>query len=107
MYTKESIRTLLETSDLAVERGLLALYDRQTVDEQSMEATCHRNGVGFSAFDAEFLSGLAVQIQKRLDAGNRPGCCLSSKQLLCARKKILRYAGQLAEIANSKVQEAA
>jgi hypothetical protein len=47
-HTVESIRTLLNKNDKAVERGLVAIYNRQTLDEKLDKYTKHRNGVGFS-----------------------------------------------------------
>lgn len=52
MHTKESIVTLLKTRDVAVARALVALKNRQTLDEQSSDATMHRNGMGFRPCDA-------------------------------------------------------
>lgn len=63
--TKESIKELLAKSDKAVYRALIVLFERQTSDEQASESTTHKNGRGFSAFDAEFLSSLAKQVQSR------------------------------------------
>lgn len=45
----EYIGWLLATNDRAVERALVCLYNRQTIDEQLSEDTKHRNGRGFSA----------------------------------------------------------
>ena len=101
-YTKDAIRSLLERSDAAVEKGLLTLYARQTADEQAAGATTHHNGMGFSGFDAEFLSSLAQQIERKQRQGCRLGQCLSARQLACARQKIVRYAGQLALVANEQ-----
>src|SRR6185436_6824006 len=33
-------------------RALLAIYNRQTLDEQSGQTTINLNGIGFTAFDA-------------------------------------------------------
>ena len=86
------MKELLEKSDVTVCRALLVLYDRQTSDEQQAQDTRHVNGRGFSAFDAELLSSFAVQYKQR---GS-----LSPKQLEIARRKVLRYTGQLTEQAN-------
>lgn len=99
LWTKDSIKTLLDTNAKAVTRGILAIYERQTADEQRADRTSHSNGIGYSAFDAEFMSSLARQIGQ--------GRTLSVKQMAIGRNKIKRYAGQLAEIANaaSEVRE--
>lgn len=102
-YTKEALRELLEKNDAAVWRGLLAIFKEQTADEQATGATRWQNGFGFSAFDAEILTSFAQQVVKWQSTApdqrkfNSP---LSPKQLNLARKKMLRYAGQLVKIAN-------
>lgn len=92
MWNKGSIQALLDRSDAAVMRGLVVIYDRQTADEQSSDTTKEANGVGFGAFDAEFCSSLARQVQQR--------GTLSPKQMAMGRNKIKRYWRQLAEVAN-------
>lgn len=75
-------------------RALVAIYRRQTADEQSSGHTVHSNGVGFSGADAEFGSSLAVQIMQ--------GRSLSMRQIAYARKIAAKYAKQLERIANEK-----
>ena len=94
-YSKESIKELLHRNQKAVIRGILAIYDRQTRDEQLIHTTIDHNGVGFSGCDAEILSSFAKQIQE--------GRELSTKQFTLAKKRILKYAGQLAKIANGEL----
>jgi len=100
-WTREEIKEMLKEDDVAVYRGILAIYNRQTVDEQATKNTHHHNGVGFSGIDAEILSSFAEQIgQWKIEKKHkRP---LSPKQMVYARKKIVKYSRQLAEIANSK-----
>jgi hypothetical protein len=95
-HTKESIIQLLNTSDKAVERAIIAIYNRQTFAEQSSEKTVEHNGEGFSGFDAEILSSFAKQILK--------GRSLSYKQIAIGRKKMVHYTRQLLEIAAAKEQ---
>lgn len=94
MHTKDTILALLDRSDLAVGRALLALFNRQTAEEQGTGATVEQNGQGFNGVDASFGSSLAVQFR---DKGS-----LSPRQIACGRKMLRKYAGQLAEIANAK-----
>ena len=92
----EKIRALLKENDLAVKRGIVAIYRRQTDEEKCTDATRLHNGIGFSAYDAPFLSSLAKQL---LD-----GKELSPKQLAIGRNKICRYSIQLASIAEAREQ---
>jgi len=94
IWNKDSIQALLDKSDKAVGRALTAIYALQTADEKASGATKHENSVGFSAFDAEFCSSLARQVNK--------GWQLSPKQMAMARNKMKRYHRQLVEIANAK-----
>jgi hypothetical protein len=96
MWTESSIKTLLETNPKAVERAIVAIYERQTPDEKATHETSKTNGVGFSKFDAEFLSSLAEWIKR--------GRTLTPRQLAIGRNKIKRYHRQLVELANEKAQ---
>lgn len=99
MWNKESIHNLLDTNPRAVERALVAIYRRQTADEQAQHATRHSNGIGFSAFDAEFCTDVA----QKLISGYYNG--LTPKQLAVSRNKMKRYWRQLVEVAEqSSVQ---
>lgn len=95
-FTVEEIKTKVATNPAWAEHALVALFNRQTADEQQAEATVEKNHVGFNATDAEFLSSLAKQvIASRYPAGRK----LSEKQLTYAFKRLPKYAGQLAKIA--------
>ena len=95
MWTKETIKTLLLSNDRAVERAVLALYERQTIAEQHTDSTQHKNGMGFSAFHAKMGSYYAKWIKN----GNH----LSGVHLGKARSLSLKYCGQLSDIAAEKV----
>lgn len=90
------ISTLLFNSDYAVERAILAIYNRQTGDEQSAGDTKHTNGRGFSGADARMGSYWARWILS--------GRNLSGKHLLKARKMSLKYIKQLCEIATERME---
>ena len=92
MWNKEQIKAALAANDGFVCRALVQMFNRQTADEQEAKITCHENGIGFNGLDAEFLSSLAVQYIKR--------GTLSPKQISYARKGLMKYAGQIAQIAN-------
>jgi hypothetical protein len=95
-HTKESIAALLATNDLAVMRGVVAIYDRQTRDEQAVGDTRHFNGIGFNGSDAKKGSYYA----RWLLSGRK----LDGRHLANARKIMMKYSGQLARIANEKAQ---
>lgn len=78
--------------DVWLYRAIKAVFDRQTLSEQSTEHTYVTNGVGFNKPDSSRLSYYASWIQRH---GKLDGL---HKDL--ARKKMLKYAGQLAKIAN-------
>jgi hypothetical protein len=73
-----------------VTRMLLAMYARQTADEQAVGATMNRNGIGFSGRDSEFLSDVAQRAAK---------WGLSDKQSAAVAKCLKHYSRQLVEIA--------
>jgi len=94
-WTKDEIKNLLETNDVAVIKGLIRIYELQTADEQSAEYTKYANGVGFSGFDGDFMTSVAKWF---LEHG-----FVSEGQFKHVKKKMLRYAGQLAKIANGDI----
>jgi hypothetical protein len=104
-WTREAILALLDRSDEAVRKAVVAIYRRQTADEKASHTTNHQNGQGFNGTDATFGTSLAEQIlglgldwkgQKRTGPSK-----LSEKQIASARKMIKKYVGQLVEEATS------
>ncbi len=93
--TKEFIIEKLMASDQWLYRGILAIFDFQTWDEQQTESTNKNNGVGFNGADAPILSSFAKQLKAR--------GFLSQKQIACAKKMMVKYAGQLSLIAQGKI----
>ena len=86
-WSKQDIKDLLARNDEAVRRALLIVYSFQTEEEQDYEETVEHNGIGFSGADANILSSFARQLKD-----NRQ---LSFKQMEIARKKMLKYSGQI------------
>lgn len=93
-HSKEYIKEKLKTSNRWLEKGVIAIYQRQTNDEQQVRRTTHRNGMGFSAADAGYLSYVAKYL---IDGGR-----LSGHHLEKTRRKMLKYAGQLERIAKER-----
>ena len=94
MWNKQQIRSKLLTDDRWLIRGVLAIYNRQTDSEQYKMETVEDNGVGFNGFDARFMSSIAQQILM--------GGILSIKQTAVVRRIMVKYSGQLMEIANAR-----
>jgi len=94
VWTSTEIRHLVETTNRGVERGILAIYARQTEDEKSLGDTKHLNGRGFSGAHAR----LGTYYAKHILSGGH----LTGDHLFKARKLVLRYIGQLVEVANTK-----
>lgn len=103
MWTKERIQHLLRTNDLAVERAIVVLYDRQTHDEKRDADTKHTNQVGFRSNHASTGSFMARII---LNGWKKPRgklrCHLFENKLAKARGIVLQYTRQLAEEANAR-----
>jgi hypothetical protein len=91
-WNEKEIGALLDRSDRAVERAILAIYNLQTADEKNWQGTAHLNGVGFNAYDAKFGSSLA----EWLNAGRS----FTRGQLKSAKKMAKKYRRQLVLIAN-------
>ena len=94
-WTKDEIKNLLSSNDVAVIKGLIRIYELQTSDEQLMEGTIDNNGVGFSGFDGDFMTSVAKWFLKH--------GFVSEGQFVHVKKKMMRYAGQLAKLANGEI----
>jgi hypothetical protein len=95
IWSKHEILQILADEDPpeeVVREFLLAMYRRQTEDEQDDKATAHRNGQGFNTFDADFLSTVARRAQYR---------SLTDAELTCVAKSLKKYAGQIADAINN------
>lgn len=100
-WTKDRIINLLNTNDLAVERALVAIYDRQTHDEKRDSDTKHDNMRGFRANHASTGSYFARIILKGWSGPNgRNTVHLNPYKLAKARSIVLHYHRQLCEVAN-------
>ena len=91
-WTRTEIETLINTNDRAVERAMVAIWERQTADEQETQGTRHHNGRGFAAWSARSGTYYANWV--------RSGRHLTGKHLAKARKIALHHAGQLTDFAN-------
>ena len=105
MTTKTEIQNLLRINRKAVIRALVVLNERQTATEQNCGSTINRNGMGFTPADAYMGTSMAQFAVKN--------GYLTDKQLEYWLKpntkgveRILKYAGQLLEIAKLKQQSA-
>lgn len=96
VWTRDEINQLLLSNDLAAERAIIRLFERQTEHEQSTESTELNNAVGFSAFHARTGTYLAKYLQS---GKNRH---LTGEWLAKGRKIALIHSKQLVEIANDQ-----
>jgi hypothetical protein len=90
-WTRERVIASFERPQ-NVERALVRLYREQTADEQASKETAHRNGVGFNANDAHWLSHRAQYVER----GHR----LSGWHLADTERRLRKYAQQIANLAN-------
>jgi len=101
LMTRDEVYKWLETPG-GVARAVEVIYDRQESDEKREGETKHRNGVGFNGTDARFGSDLAERIRRARTRGVKYKNCLTSGQLIAAKKMIKKYWKQLAEEAERK-----
>jgi len=92
-WTPAAIVTLLSGNNRAVEKGIVAVFNRQTIDEQSTVTTRHSNGIGFNVPDAK----LGTYYAKWVMAGRE----LTGWHLSRARELAIKYRAQLADVANA------
>jgi len=122
-YTRDEINNLLNTSDRAVERAILRLFELQTADEQSSANTNHQNGQGFCSSDARagtrfarWLLGMddsnRVRYAKKSLSHPRAGrifgrYCKDGETVLGrARRIAVKHSQQLVDHANANAQPA-
>jgi hypothetical protein len=96
-YTKEEIKEKILTNRTWLERGLIAIYNRQTEDEKEVEETKHLNKIGFSGAHAYIMSSFARQLITRK--------FLTPKQTELTKKILVHYVGQLTSIANEPAEK--
>ena len=94
MYKAQDIRELLLNNEKAVYRGLITLYKFQTTNEKRANQSLYQNGAGFNKPDAQRMSAFAKFV---LD-----GHKLNESNLGMVRETLLKYSGQLAQVANEK-----
>lgn len=98
VWKKDEIKQKLVSGDTKwIEHAVVAIFYKQTESEKAADNTHHRNGVGFTSADANIMSIFAKWLMK--GKSNH----LSQKQMDIAKKKIVKYAGQLTKIANGKI----
>jgi hypothetical protein len=84
-----ALKQQISTRDNQALKALVTVFNNQTEDEQMAEDVRVYNNVGFTPFDAEFMTSLAKQyISKNY---------LSPKQLSYVKKVMPKYARQLIE----------
>jgi hypothetical protein len=93
-WNKWNIQDKLKTDFKWCRRALIVLYQLQTNDEQGASRTKHDNGRGFNQPDARRGSELARKAMTPV--------LFEPSEVLEARKMLMKYAGQLARIANAK-----
>ena len=96
MFSIDEIKTKVGSDPRWATRAIVALFNKQTADEQSAEITQEKNFMGFNGVDAEILTSFAKQVVYK-------GRTLSQKQLAIAFKKLPKYSKQLLKIANKEI----
>jgi hypothetical protein len=94
VWTRGEIEEMLRTNDRAVERAMVAIWERQTADEQATQTVRHHNNRGFAGWTARSGTYFARWV--------RNGGRLTGKHLDKARRIALHHAGQLTDFANGK-----
>jgi len=91
---QDLLKDKLRTSRKWAIQGLMRIYEFQSPAEQSTRNTIEINGAGFTAFDAEILTSLAMQWK-----GSQS---LSEKQWELVLGKMPKYWRQLLEISDKE-----
>lgn len=87
---KAYIQALIKNNDKAVERAILAIYEKQTIEEQQKLISIENNKAGFGKIDAKEMGELALKLKN--------GEKLSESELAKSRNKMMKYWKQLMRI---------
>lgn len=105
LVTKEWLTAkIAEKPELIIGRALVAIFNNQTAEEQSSNVTKFNNGVGFTQSDARIGAITAKYYLKHktlLDWQVRNWCKPNKK----GDPRIVKYAGQLDQIAKRKLMQ--
>lgn len=109
--TKEAIRQQMIDNPRWMLIGLITIYKHQTASEQQARTTSESNGVGFNGPDSKSLSTIAGYLVNkygemtiRMDKNATLEKYLDKSWAREAvAKKMPKYAGQLAKLANEKL----
>jgi hypothetical protein len=95
---KEFFKSKLGSDKRWAVKGMLKIYEYQTVAEKAIQDTREHNDVGFSGCDAEILSSFSEQVLM--------GRILSDRQMTLVLKKMPKYWNQLVQLSDmEKVTE--
>lgn len=89
IYTKEYIQDKLMSNVSWIERSLVKLYERQTIEERMSKETITGNGRGYNSSDSRYLTYCSEWVLK----GNR----LSGTHLTKCGMKLRKYWKQIQE----------
>ena len=84
IWTRERIRSLLDRNDAAVYRAITLVQSKQTVAERDSHSAQDENSVGWSKYDAKFMSAMAEIVAEH-------GHLLTEKQIETSRRVIKKY----------------
>ena len=92
---KDYLQRLVRTNDKALMRAVVVIYDSQTEEEQRLGTSIEHNGVGFTRWDVEEMSDIAIKI--------KCGSKLSDNEIVHARIVMPKYWRQLMVISKRNV----
>lgn len=92
---KDYLQRLVRTNDKALMRAVVVIHDSQTEEEQRLGTSIERNGVGFTRWDVEEMSDIAVKIKR--------GSKLSDNEIVRARIVMPKYWRQLMVISKRNI----
>lgn len=92
IWTEQAIKKLLNENEKAVIRALHSIWEYQTDSEQIVGDAIEQNGIGFNKPDSFIAKKLIQKIEKEIK--------LTEWEHLHLKRMMMKYAGQLARIAN-------
>lgn len=94
---KQYLQNLVTTNYKALLKSIVLIHDLQTDEEKQNKESQIKNSVGFSRYDAEVLSKIAIKLKR---------CELITKnEMYVARAKMPKYWRQLMNISKNQIEQ--
>lgn len=94
---EQYLKQLVKTSDVALLKAIVLIYDNQTDEEKYKGKNVEDNNIGFTKYDAREMSEIALKIKAKIP--------LSEAEMAKSRNKMQKYWKQLMVISKRRMSD--